>query len=108
LALQTKDYATDLKVQFYDELLDYASAKYESSVRRNALESLLYSNENDKNPLPYLVNALTSHQWQFSKFARERIRTLIKNKTFRSYFETLYPNLISAEKQSLRKILDEK
>ena len=108
LALQTKDFETDSKVQFYDELLDYASPKFESSLRRNALESLLYSNENDKNPLPYLVNALTSHQWQFSKFARGRIRTLIKNKTFRSYFETLYLNLIPTEKQLLRKLLDEK
>ena len=108
LALQTKDYELESKVNFYNELLDYASPKFETSVRQNAIESLMYGNENDKNILPDLVNALTSHQWQFSKFAKERIRILLKNQAYRNYFETLFPSLSLSEQQQLRRVLDEK
>ena len=108
LALQTKDYELESKVKFYEELLDYASPKFETSVRQNAIEGLMYGNENDKNILPNLVNALTSHQWQFSKFAKERIRILLKNEVYRKYFETLFPSLSLLEQQQLRRVLDEK
>ena len=108
LALQTKDYELESKVNFYNELLDYASPKFETSVRQNAIESLMYGNENDKNILPDLVNALTSHQWQFSKFAKERIRILLKNQAYRNYFETLFPSLSLSEQQQIRRVLDEK
>ena len=108
LALQTKDYELESKVNFYNELLDYASPKFETSVRQNAIESLMYGNENDKNILPDLVNVLTSHQWQFSKFAKERIRILLKNQAYRNYFETLFPSLSLSEQQQIRRVLDEK
>ena len=56
------------KAKFYDELLSYCSPKFESSIRQNALENLLFINDKDKNVLPLLVNSLVSHKWQFSKF----------------------------------------
>lgn len=108
LALGTKDYETQNKVKFYDELLDYCSPKYESSIRQNAIENLLFVSKNDKNVLPYLVNSATSHRWQFSKFAREKIRFLLKNKNHRTYFEELLPKLPVNEKNVLEKILSEK
>ncbi|RTY94977.1 M1 family metallopeptidase [Flavobacterium sp. GT3R68] len=108
LALGTKDYETQNKAKFYDELLDYCSPKFESSIRQNAMENLLFVNKNDKNVLPYLANAATSHRWQFNKFAREKIRLLLKNRNHRTYFEELLPKLPVNETNVLQKILSEK
>ena len=107
LALGTKDYELDNKAKFYDELLNYCSPKFESSVRQNALENVLFMNDKDKNVLPFLVNSLTSHKWQFSKFGREKIRLLLKNPNVRTYFETLMATLNKDEFVALRKLLSE-
>ncbi len=108
LALGTKEYELDNKAKFYDELLSYCSPKFESSIRQNALENLLFINEKDKNVLPFLVNSLTSHKWQFSKFGREKIRLLLKNQNVRSYFESLLLELPDNEKTQLQRLLAEK
>ena len=107
LALGTKGYELENKAKFYDELLDYCSPKFESSIRQNALENLLFINDKDKNVLPFIVNALVSHKWQFSKFAREKVRTFIKNKYYKDYFEVLLPNLSKVESEALGKLLRE-
>lgn len=107
LALGTKDYELDNKAKFYDELLNYCSPKFESSVRQNALENVLFMNDKDKNVLPFLVNSLTSHKWQFSKFGREKIRLLLKNPNVRTYFETLMATLNKDEFVALGKLLNE-
>jgi aminopeptidase N len=108
LALVTKDYELNNKAKFYDELLNYCSSKFESSIRQNALENLLFINEKDKNVLPFLVNSLTSHKWQFSKFGREKIRLLLKNQNVRTYFESLLLELLDNEKGQLQRLLSEK
>jgi len=107
LALGTKDYELDNKAKFYDELLNYCSPKFESSVCQNALENVLFMNDKDKNVLPFLVNSLTSHKWQFSKFGREKIRLLLKNPNVRTYFETLMATLNKDEFVALGKLLSE-
>ncbi len=105
LALGTKDYELDNKANYYDELLRYCSPKFESSIRQNALKNLLFINDKDKNVLPFLVNSLISHKWQFSKFGREKVRLLLKNQNVRSYFEMLLPNLNKEESAALSKLL---
>lgn len=107
LALGTKGYELVNKAKFYDELLNYCSPKYETSIRQNAIENLLFINEKDKNVVPFLVNSLTSHKWQFSKFGREKIRLLLKNKNIRIYFETLMTTLNEEESLALKKIVTE-
>ena len=107
LALGTKEYELDNKAKLYDELLDYCSPKFESSIRQNALEKVLFINEKDKNVLPFIVNALVSHKWQFSKFGRDKIRLLLKNQNVRSYFEMVLPNLNKEESAALSKLLRE-
>ena len=107
LALGTKGYEMENKPKFYDELLHYCSPKFESSIRQNALENLLFINDKDKNVLPFLVNSLASHKWQFSKFGREKIRLLLKNQNGRSYFETLMSTLNIEESVALNKLLIE-
>ena len=107
LALGTKEYELNNKAKLYDELLDYCSPKFESSIRQNALEKVLFINEKDKNVLPFIVNALVSHKWQFSKFGRDKIRLLLKNQNLRSYFEMVLPNLNKEESAALSKLLRE-
>lgn len=107
LALGTKDYEMEIKAKFYDELLNYCSPKFESSIRQNALENLLFINEKDKNVFPFLVNSLISHKWQFSKFGREKIRLLLKIPNVKTYFETVVPNLNKEENAALTKLISE-
>ena len=106
LALMTKDFENENKVNFYDELLNYSSPKYESSIRQNALTNLLYLNPNDQNILRNLANATTHHKWQFTLFARNQIRELVKTERHKKYFEEMLPSLNEAEQKQLRRLLE--
>jgi aminopeptidase N len=106
LALITQGYKDDQKIKFYEELLSYGSPDYESSVRQNALTNLLYIDQNDKNVLAMLVRPLTHHRWQFSKFARDKIRELIKKDAHRSFYLKLLPTLEESEKNQLNRLLN--
>ena len=107
-ALYTKGYQITEKIKYYDELLQYGTAKYEASVRQNALQSLLYLDPNDSNVLPMLINPLISHKWQFSKFGRDNIRLLIKKPNHRQFFSESLKTASNEEKVQLQKLLDEK
>jgi aminopeptidase N len=107
LALATKDFENDKKARYYDELLDYATPKYESNLRQNAIAKLLFLDKNDQNTLKYLVNALVSHKWQFVKFARENIRSLLKSTIHRKFFEEMLPQLPEREKNQLGRLIKE-
>ena len=107
MALSTKDYEVAKKTAFYEELLDYASPKFESTTRQNAIANLMYLNKNDENYLPYIVNGLASHRWQFVKFSRDKIRILLKSKSHRTYFETLLTKIPESEQVQLTKLLKE-
>jgi aminopeptidase N len=106
LALLSEGYEVSNKVNFYDELLDYSSSSYESSIRQNALTNLLYLNPNDQNILRNLVNATTHHKWQFTLFARNQIRELIKTGRHKKYFQEMLTTLNSAEQNQLKRLLD--
>ena len=108
LALKTNSFQNDKKIFFYQELLDYASPKFESSTRQNALSNLIYLDNKDENYLPFLVNGLTNFKWQFVKFSKENIRKLLKNKNHRQYFEKLLTKIPTKEEMQLSKILEEK
>ena len=107
LALGTKEYQMEAKAKFYDELLNYCNPEFETSIRQNAMENLLFINDKDKNVLPNLVNSLVSYKWQFSKFGKDKIRLLLKNPNIRNYLEQLLPNLSKEENVILVKILAE-
>ena len=108
LALATKDFENDKKASYYDELLDYATPKCESNLRQNAITKLLFLDKNDQNTLKYLVNALVSHRWQFVKFARENIRSLLKSDIHRKFFEEMLEQLPEGEKYQLNRLIMEK
>lgn len=105
LALATEDYQKENKVTFYDELLAYSTSKFEANTRQNAIVNLLFLNKADKNVLPNLVNGLVHHKWQFTKFCREKIREMVKQNTFRKYFEELLPTLPENEKSQLQRLI---
>jgi aminopeptidase N len=107
IALGTKEYQLDSKAKFYDELLSYCNPEFETSIRQNAMENLLFIDDKDQNVLSNLVNAMTSFRWQFSKFGKDKIRLLLKNPNIRNYLEQLLPNLGKEEKLALSKILSE-
>jgi aminopeptidase N len=88
LALNSYKY-NDNKKMYFDELLNYASNNNESSLRENALEVLLQLYPNNSNVIQALFQATTHHKWQFTKFAREKIRTLLKQLDFRNQVENL-------------------
>jgi aminopeptidase N len=97
------------KQKYFDELVDYTSPKYESSIRQNAFGAAFQAKQPiDDVVLKNLVNATSHHKWQLSKFARDYIRDLLKMPAYKEKFENLLPDLPEKEKNQLQKLLNEK
>ena len=88
LALNS-DKNAEYKNLYFNELLSYTSSNNESSIRENALEVLLELYPENEQVIRALFQATTHHKWQFTKFAREKIRTLLKLPDFRNQVENL-------------------
>jgi aminopeptidase N len=88
-----------------NELIKYTSPNYESSIRQNAFESLLSNYTENKEVLKNLVNATIHHKWQFTKYARDKIRKLIKDDKYLNQFKKLLPELSVDEQNQLNKLL---
>ena len=95
------------KDNYYNELVDYTSSKYESSVRQNAIINALAINKNDPIVLKNLVNATIHYKWQFTKFARDKIRELLVG-GLKPQFQLIYQTLNEKEKVQLDRLLLEK
>nr|WP_322625331.1 M1 family metallopeptidase [uncultured Flavobacterium sp.] len=108
LAYASKDYQPELKTDMYGELLHYASPKFDSDIRQNALADLLYIGKADPIVWQDLANALTHHKWQFVKFAKDNIRKLLKKKGYRELMVGILPSLTDAERAKFQQLLDEK
>lgn len=107
LAYATPGYREDKKTEFYTELQQYASPRYESTVRQNALANLLYIDKPDPVVWANLVNATQHHKWQFAKFGRENIRKLLKREGYPTLFKGIMPSLSKAEQRRLQQLLEE-
>jgi aminopeptidase N len=83
------DKILEYKNMYFNELLNYTSSNNESSVRQNALEVLLELYPENEQVIRVLFQATIHHKWQFTKFAREKIRTLLKQPDFRNQVENL-------------------
>lgn len=83
------DKNTEYKELYLNELLNFTSSNNESSVRQNALEVLLELYPENEQVIRALFQATTHHKWQFTKFAREKIRTFLKQPDFRNQVENL-------------------
>lgn len=91
-----------------DELLKYASVDFESSIRQNALEILLVVNYENPKVIEALFLATNHHKWQFTKFARDNVRLLLKKPEYRNIVEKLVANSNSTIKELYTKFLNEK
>jgi len=107
LALLTKDFETENKSNYYDFLLDFTTEKYESAIRQNAISNLLYIDANDTNALEALAKTLSHHKWQFTKFGRDKIRSLLKKEKYKTFYIDLLPKLSVTEQVQLNKLLQE-
>ncbi|WP_313805590.1 M1 family metallopeptidase [Flavobacterium sp.] len=104
LALATKDYNTEDKPKFYDELLAYSTSEFEANTRQYAIVNLLYLNKMDRNVYPNLINGLVHHKWQFVKFAKDKIRELMKQEIFKLYFQEMLSKVPEDEKVQLERL----
>ncbi|CAM3964266.1 M1 family metallopeptidase [Flavobacterium cucumis] len=108
LAMNTEKLTEDIKSNSYNQLLDFASENYESSVRQNALELLLQINPYDEEVISLLFKTTIHHKWQFTKYGRDNIRRLLKNQEYRNKVENL-AKISNKEDQALfLKFLNEK
>lgn len=105
LALMTPELANDKQV-LIDELINYSSEKYEATMRQNALEKLVGFQLINNVVLINLVKATTHHMWQFSKFGRDTIRTLLKNQEYKDSFIRILPSLNEKEQFQLNRLLN--
>ncbi|TRW24320.1 M1 family metallopeptidase [Flavobacterium zepuense] len=107
-AYMAKGYHEEDKPEFYAELQGYASPRYESSIRQNALANLLYIGKPDPIVWENLVNSTLHHKWQFVKYGKDNIRKLLKKQGYREHFQNLLPVLKAPERNKLQQLLDEK
>jgi aminopeptidase N len=106
LAVSTPGYEID-KTALIAELINYSSSNYEAITRQKALEKLIGFRLITDTVLKNLVNATTHHVWQFSKFGRDNIRKLLKDKELVLSFEKILPQLHEKEQFQLRRLLKE-
>lgn len=93
-------------LNYLRELIAYTSPKYESSIRQNALENFLSMYPKNTEVLKNLVNGSTHHKWQFVKYCRDEIRSLVKNDQIKEIFKKILPELSENEQIQLKRILE--
>ncbi len=80
LALITDTYEPEHKPKYYNELINYTSSKYSFEVRQNAFMYLHAINACNATCVQNLKAATRHHNWRFSKFSKELLDQLNKNK----------------------------
>jgi aminopeptidase N len=95
------------KSVYYRELLHYTSTNFDSDLQQNALNALLKLDIKTPEVLKSLVYATSSHRWQFVKFAKDRLRELIKAPEYKSTLEGFVSDLPIREKTQLQRLLAE-
>ncbi|MDA9775197.1 M1 family metallopeptidase [Algibacter sp.] len=75
LVLISEDYESDNQVAYFNELTDYTSPKYGFEIRENAFKHLLWISACAEDCEENLKQATTHHNWRFSKYAKETLKT---------------------------------
>ena len=105
LALKTEGFETDKKTNYYRELENFATNKYTSDVRTNAINAMWFLNPYDSNVLPQLINGLIHQNSRFSNFCKEAIKNLSARKEFKEYFNKQIPYLPKDEHDALQNVM---
>jgi aminopeptidase N len=82
LAIITPEYQPVLKQQFITELKSYTSPIFSFEIRQKAFEYCSQLNLVDPSELNNLLQANTHPNWQFKKFSRNLLETLLEDETF--------------------------
>lgn len=104
-AQRSNSLSEETKNKLYNELVDYTSSKFESSIRQNAFEAALTVNPFDETALKNLINGTTHFRWQFSKYSKDKIRELAKNTQYKLLFKSISTKLIENERLQLQRII---
>jgi aminopeptidase N len=105
LAQLSKNLDNQTKENLYKALQNYTSTNFESSIRQNATDAILSINPKDEIVLKNLINAISHFKWQFSKYAKDQIRALLKKNEMRLVFEKILPDLNPNDQAQLKKLL---
>jgi aminopeptidase N len=89
IAINTLGFSEKQRQEFLNELMNYASESFESSVRQNALELLLQLQPNEDKVIALLFKATSHHKWQFTLYARTKVREFLKDTAYRKRVEEL-------------------
>jgi aminopeptidase N len=96
------------KMNFYLQLLRYTGTDFDSNVQQEALQKLLSLEIHTEDVFRSLAYGTANHRWQFVKFCKDNIRTLIQDQNKRDVFMAIRDTLPIREKTHLQRLLDEK
>lgn len=98
LALLTKGYEEDMKQDYYTELRGYTSPGYAFETRQGAFQWIHEVFDFTDQNLKDLINASTHHTWQFRKYARGLLDSLMEKDSYKRRF-TLLSKQLKGEQQ---------
>ena len=102
LAALTKDYDTEWKEDYITELFAYTSPTYGMETRQTAFGIISEIFEFQDQNLLDLLNASVHHSWQFRKYARDLLDTLLKDDEQRKRINGLLKELNEEELRYIR------
>lgn len=103
--LADKNIPIDEKENYYYELISFTSSKFESNIRQAAIAIVLELAPNDKTFLKNLINATTHYKWRFTQYAREKLKSILKNQDVKATVLEFEIELPENERQQLKKLL---
>ncbi|MDC6389616.1 M1 family metallopeptidase [Maribacter sp. PR1] len=106
LALVTPNYNEVEKVRYLDELISYTNSSYNPEVRQNAFQYLYQINGVNQEVLRQLILASNHHSWQFRKYARNLLDTMLESKKLKEQITTVAMQLKPSDLRYLKTKLD--
>jgi aminopeptidase N len=94
------------KLKSYLELLRYTGSNFDSNTQQEALQKLLDLKIHTEDVFRSLAYGTAHHRWQFVKFCKDTIRTLIQEQKNRDIFIAIRSKLPIREKTHLQRLLD--
>ena len=99
LAVLTNGYDGPNTKQYFDELSGYTNPAFSIEVRQTAFQYLNEAFGFTEQNLRDLIKSSVHHSWQFRKFAREMLDTLLDDDVYNERIKTLVDKLKPEEKR---------
>ncbi|MCX2682009.1 M1 family metallopeptidase [Galbibacter sp. EGI 63066] len=108
LAVITPGYDNNNKVSYYEELINYTHPNYNFELRQLAFQYLYEVRAFNEKALCHLIQACHHHTWQFSKFSRELLDSLIAQEDYKKVLQNMLNKLNENEQDFLKEKLKTK